>query len=117
MTGTLNFYNLKKLSPKNRASRGLKSIVGPYHMRCTNAKQVIFIGVHSVRRGTAFTVARAHVADAGCLGSVVECCGSALLSVTSSVWRGFFLGMLACRLGLSSPQSSPTIGSFRPRDK
>ena len=59
-------------------------------MRCTNAKQVIFIGVHSVRRSTAFTVARAHVADAGCLGSVVECCGSALLSVTSSVWRVFF---------------------------
>ena len=58
-------------------------------MRCTNAKQVIFIGVHSVRRSTAFTVTRAHVADAGCLGPVAECCGSASLSVTSSVWRVF----------------------------
>ena len=86
-------------------------------MRCTNAKQVIFIGVHSLRRSTAFTVARAHFADAGCLGSVVECCGSALLSITSSVWRVLFLGVLACRLGLLSPQSSPTTGTFPQRDK
>ena len=95
----LNLPTRTKYPTKNMLdSRGLwrctvhTTHLSPYHMQCTKAKQVIFIGVHSVRWSTAFTMARAlaHVADAGCLGSVIECCGSALLYITSSVWRVSF---------------------------
>ena len=84
-------------------------------MQCTKAKQVIFIGVHSVRLLLPWLdplsmLLMLVALDQSSSVVVQRYCISLLLC------GEFLLGMLACRLGLSS-KSSPTIGSFPPTDK
>ena len=68
---------------------------------------------------TAFTMARAFVQSMLLMLVALDQSSSVVVQrycISLLLCGEFLLGMLACRLGLSS-KSSPTIGSFPPTDK